>query len=440
MSVDPTTNVSTGTGPIQSIDDRRPLRLALGVALFAAALGVATPASAETIKVAFIDPLSGAFAPVGQGILKQFEYVAAMASSKGWAGKDVKFEMVPFDGKASPQESLNQLKSVIDQGIRYVVQGNSSAVALALSDAVSKHNQRNPGKELVYFNYAAVDPALTNEKCSFWHFRIDANSDQKMEALTSYMKDQASVKKVYLINQNYSFGKAVATAAREMLGRKRSDVEIVGDDLHPIGQVKDFAPYIAKIKQSGADSVITGNWGADLALLIKAAKDANLPANFYTYYAGTTGVPTAMGAAGEDRVRFVGNWAPNEKTFTGADIREEFGKKYDGDFYVKQTYDSLKLLAEGIRKAKSTDPIKVAFAMEGARFASLTGDVEMRASDHQLQQSLVISSWQKKDGKTVRFDDEKTGYGWRTESVQPDYVGVQPTSCTMTRPKQGAAG
>ncbi|MET0506652.1 MAG: ABC transporter substrate-binding protein, partial [Burkholderiaceae bacterium] len=244
------------------MDDRRPLPRVLGLALFAAAFGMAMPASAQTIKVAFIDPLSGPFAPVGQGILKQFEYVAAVASNKGWAGKDVKFEMVPFDGKASPQESLNQLKSVIDQGIRYVVQGNSSAVGLALSDAVSKHNQRNPGKELVYFNYAAVDPALTNEKCSFWHFRIDANSDQKMEALTSYMKDQASVKKVYLINQNYSFGKAVATAAREMLGRKRSDVEIVGDDLHPIGQVKDFAPYIDKIKQSGADSVITGNWGA----------------------------------------------------------------------------------------------------------------------------------------------------------------------------------
>ncbi len=431
--------VDASRNPLTSARRRR-FATGLGLGLFAASLGVAAPAQAETVKIAFIDPLSGAFAPVGQGILKQFEYVAAMAGAKGWAGKDVTFEVVPFDGKASPQESLNQLKSVIDQGIRYVAQGNSSAVGLALSDAISKHNQRNPGKELVYFNYAAVDPALTNEKCSFWHFRLDANSDQKMEALTSYMKDQSSVKKVYLINQNYSFGKAVATGAREMLGRKRSDIEIVGDDLHPIGQVKDFAPYVAKIKQSGADSVITGNWGADLALLIKAAKDANLPATFYTYYAGTTGVPTAMGPAGEDRVRMVSNWAPNEKTFTGADMREEFGKRNEGDFYVKQTYDVLRLLSEGIRRAKSTDPVKVAFAMEGAKFPSLNGDVEMRASDHQLQQALVITSWQKKDGKTVRFDDEKTGYGWRTESVQPQYIGVQPTSCTMTRPKAGAAG
>ena len=94
----------------------------------------------------------------------------------------------------------------------------------------------------------------------------------KMEALTTYIKDRPDVKKVYLINQNYSLGQQVSRAAKEMLARKRPDVKIVGDDLHPIGQVKDFSPYIAKIKQSGADTVITGNWGPDLALLIKAAK------------------------------------------------------------------------------------------------------------------------------------------------------------------------
>ncbi|MEO6270345.1 MAG: branched-chain amino acid ABC transporter substrate-binding protein [Lautropia sp.] len=397
-------------------------------------LVLASPAQAETVKIAFIEGLSGPFAPVGQNILKEYQYIVDLANSKGWAGKDIKFEMVPFDGKASPQESLTQLKSVIDQGIRYVTQGNGSAVALALSDAVSKHNERNPGKELVYFNYAAVDPALTNEKCSFWHFRLDANVDQKMEALTTYMKDSKEIKKVYLINQNYSFGQAVAKAAKEMLTRKRPDVQIVGEDLHPIGQVKDFSPYVAKIIQSGADSVITGNWGADLALLIKAAKEANLGANFYTYYAGTTGVPTAMGASGEDKVRQVAVWSPNVKSFTGQDIREDFEKKFGADFYVGQVYHTVKLLSEGIKKAKSVDPVKVAHAMPGMKFESLNGEVEMRALDHQLQQQLAILSWQKKDGKTVKYDDEKTGYGWRTESVQPAFVGVQPSSCKMKVP------
>ena len=71
-----------------------------------------------------------------------------------------------------------------------------------------------------------------------------------------------------------------------MLAAKRPDIQIVGDELHPLLKITDFAPYIAKIKASGADSVITGNWGQDFALLLKAAADAGLKVNWYTYYAG----------------------------------------------------------------------------------------------------------------------------------------------------------
>ena len=159
-------------------------------------------------------------------------------------------------------------------GARYIIQGNGSGVALALIDAINKYNERNPGKELVYLNEAAVDPDLTNSKCSFWHFRFDADTTMKMEALSSFMKDQKDIHKVYILGQNYSHGVQVAKYAKEDIKRKRPDIEIVGEDLHPIGQVRDFSPYIAKIKASGADAVVTGNWGADLSLLVKAAVEA----------------------------------------------------------------------------------------------------------------------------------------------------------------------
>jgi branched-chain amino acid transport system substrate-binding protein len=237
------------------------------VALGAAATLISFGALAQTIKVAYIDPLSGPFANVGEQGLAEFRFAVDRINASGMLGKQ-KLEVVPFDNKVSPQESLNQLKRVIDQGIQYITQGNSSAVAGALLEAVNRHNERNPGKEILYLNYAAVDPAFTNEKCSFWHFRFDANADMKMESLTTYMAGKKSIKKVYLLNQDYSFGQAVKKAAREMLARKRPDIQIVGDDLHPLGQVKDFSPYVAKIKQSGADSVITGNWGNDMSLLV----------------------------------------------------------------------------------------------------------------------------------------------------------------------------
>jgi branched-chain amino acid transport system substrate-binding protein len=406
---------------------------AIPFALAAAFASSAAFAQSGTVKVAWIDPLSGMMAPLGQNMVRSWQFAADLANQQKWAG-DVKFEVVPFDNKLSPQESLTVLKSIIDQGIRYIAQGNGSGVAIALADAVQKHNERNPGKEIVFLNYAAVDPSLTNDKCSFWHFRLDINSDMKMEALTAYMADKKDIKKVYLINQDYAFGHSVEKAGEDYLKRKRPDVQIVGKDRHPLAQVRDFAPYVAKIKASGADTIITGNWGADLALLVKAAKDAGLDANFYTYYAGTTGVPTQMGAAGAEKVHYVGYWNSSDPPQGADKLVESFEKKFNDDYYVMATYTAFRMLSEGIKKAKSTDPAKVAPAMSGLKFQTLTGEVEMRASDHQLQQPVYISTWTKVDGKTVRYDQENTGYGWRTAKKLDAYVASQPTSCQMKRP------
>ncbi len=393
----------------------------------------ATAGAAEVVRIAYIDALSGLMGPIGNNELHSFQMIVEHANQENWA-PGYRFEIVPFDNKLSPQESLNALKSAIDQDIHYVTQGNGSGVALALVDAINKHNERNPGKEVVFINYAAVDPDMTNSKCSFWHFRLDANSDMKMEALTSFMAKDKRIHKVYLIDQDYSFGHQVRRAAREYLARKRPDIEIVGDDLHPLARVTDFSPYVAKMKAAGTDTVITGNWGSDLALLIKAAHEAGLEANFYTYYAGTTGVPTAMGAAGADHVRYVAYWNLNNDQFSGENLYKEFKSRFHDDYYVLATYNEIKLLALGLNKAKSSEPVRVAYAMEGQRFDSVNGELEMRATDHQMEQELFIASWQKVDGKKVRYDQEGTGYGWRTEALLPAYVAAQPTSCNMQRP------
>jgi branched-chain amino acid transport system substrate-binding protein len=404
------------------------IRLAV-LSPLALATGMACAQSGQTVKIAFIDPLSGPFANVGQNQLKSWQFTAEKFNAKNAAG--VKFEFVPFDNKGSPQESLNNLKAAIDQGIRYVVQGNGSGAAGAISDAVSKHNERNPGKEVVYINYAAVDPDLTNSKCSFWHFRMDADTSMKMEALTSYMQEQPNVKNVYLINQNYAHGQQVSKYFKETMARKKPDVKIVGDDLHPLGQVKDFAPFVAKIKAAGADSVVTGNWGQDLTLLIKAAKDAGLDANFYTYYAITSGVPTAMaqGVGGKVRVVAIGhNSVPGI-----VKLQDEYKKKFNDDWYTLQTYNAISMLAEGMAKAKSVDPVKVAQAMSGLKFTGFAGEVEMRKKDHQLQQGLYISEWRKVDAKNP-YSVENTGFNFQEVKVIPSYVSSTPTSCEMKRP------
>ncbi|HCY15522.1 MAG: branched-chain amino acid ABC transporter substrate-binding protein [Curvibacter sp. GWA2_64_110] len=393
--------------------------------------GAAFAQKGETVKIAWIDPLSGLMAPVGSNQVKSFQFFADKFSGAGNPA-GVKFEIVALDNKLSPAESLNQLKAAIDQGVRYITQGNGSSVAGALIDAVNKHNERNPGKEVIYLNHSAVDPDFTNSKCSYWHFRFDADTSMKMEALTTFMKDQKDVKKVYLLNQNYSHGHQVAKFAKENLARKRPDVQIVGEDLHPLAQVRDFAPYIAKIKASGADTVITGNWGSDLALLIKAANEGGYTGKFFTYYTGVSGTPTALGTGGAGRVFQVSYNHYN----MGGDMgkwQAEYKAKFKDDFYTGSVIHILTALGESMAKAKSTDPLKVAAALEGLKFKSYNGEVEMRKTDHQLQQPLYLTVWQKAD-KKFPYSPENTGMTLALVKEFPAYIASTPTSCQMKRP------
>jgi branched-chain amino acid transport system substrate-binding protein len=402
---------------------------ALTAAALLASGAAAFAQKGEVVKIAWIDPLSGLMAPVGQNQVKSFQFFAEKFNATNPAG--VKFEIIPIDNKLSPAESLNALKSAIDQGVRYVTQGNGSGAALAIVDAVNKHNERNPGKEVLYLNHSAVDPDLTNSKCSYWHFRMDADTSMKMEAMTTFMKDQPDIKSVFLLNQNYAHGHQVAKYAKEMLARKRPDVKIAGEDLHPLAQVRDFAPYIAKIKASGADTVITGNWGSDLALLVKAANEAGYQGKFFTYYAGVTGTPTALGTGSAGRVYQISY----NHYHMGGQVQkwqQEFQDKFNSDFYTGSVIHIYTLLSEAFAKAKSTDPVKVAAVLEGLKTKSFNGEVEMRKTDHQLQQTLYLSVWQKTDAK-YSYSPEKTGMTFVPVKTFEPYVSSTPTSCQMKR-------
>ncbi|HTI45763.1 MAG TPA: branched-chain amino acid ABC transporter substrate-binding protein [Casimicrobiaceae bacterium] len=384
------------------------------------------------VKIAFIDPLSGGAASTGILAQKTHQfYIDAINAAGGLNGE--KLELLSYDNKVNPQESLIQLKRAIDEGARYIVQGNGSAVALAISDAVQKHNERNPGKEVVYLNYAAIDPALTNDKCTFWHFRFDADADMKMAAMTDVIARDAKVKRVYLINQDYSFGKAVAAAARKMLGEKRPDVTIVGDELHPLQKVNDFSPYVAKIKAAGADTVITGNWSNDMVLLIKAGKDAGLKVEWETYYGGSPGTVTAVGEAGVDTLKQVSEWHRNAAPELDGSVAA-FSKRFPGkenEYAYWRAKTMWEMFAAAAKKAQSNDPVKVARALEGLKMPTSLGEVEMRADNHQLLQPLYVSTLE----RNMKYDSEGTGLGWRTDAKVDGKATALPTTCKMERPK-----
>lgn len=413
---------------------RKTTRFGLTAAL-ALALG-ATGAFAENIKIAFIDPLSGPFAGTGTNGLHQYEFAAEeLVNKQGGVLDGQMFEIVAFDNKISPKESLIQLQVAIDQGIKYIAQGNSSGVANALTEAIDKHNRRNPENRVLFLNYSAVDPALTNDKCNFWHFRFDANADIKMDALTDVMADDDSITKVYIIGQDYSFGKAVAAAAVRDIGTKRPDIEIVGNELHPIGKVKDFTPYARKIVASEADAIITGNWGADMLGLGKSVLENGYTGPIYTYYAAADGITAAFGETGKGSLRLVAEGQINPPASDRArEYYEAFKAKYpDGNISQARITNVIEMLAKAIDEAgTATDVVAVANALEGMEHENLWGGkVFMRPQDHQLIQDVHIHA-HTNDG--VEFDYDNSGFGLFTESTVTMAAMDSETTCNMRRP------
>ena len=413
---------------------KRASRLSLGV--FAALSIAASAAQAEAIKIAFIDPLSGPFAATGSNGLSQFQFAAdELVNKAGGVLGGKTFEIVPFDNQTSPKESLIQLQVAIDQGIRYIVQGNSSGVANALTEAVDKHNQRNPDSRVLFLNYSAVDPALTNDKCNFWHFRFDAHADIKMDALTDVIAANDAIKRVYIVGQDYSFGKAVADGAVAMLGEKRPDIEIVGNELHPIGKVNDFTPYARKIVAAQTDAVITGNWGTDMLGLGKAIIENGFTGPIYTYYAAADGITAAFGATGKGTLRLVSEGALNPPASERMSAYvEAFDAKYpDGNVSQPRIANTVEMLAKAIEAAGTADDVvAVATALEGMEHESIWGGtLYMRPSDHQLIQDVHIFAH---TDEGVVFDYDNSGYGLVVESTIQNASADIPTTCEMARP------
>ena len=386
----------------------------------------------QTVRVAQLEPLSGPFQTQGETNVRTLQAAADEFNARN---NDIKFEVAVFDAKGNPQEALNIFRQATERGIRYFTGGGSSAIVSGLLEAVNTYNERNPGREVLYLNHQAIDPDFTEARCSFWHFRFDPHVHMRMFALTSYIARDTAVKKVYLINQDYSFGQQVEASAKRYLGTMRPDAAIVGEERHPIGRIKDFAPYVAKIKASGADTVITGNFGADLVLLIKAAKDAGLKVKFYTYYGNALGAPTAVGEAGVDSLRLVATWETNAMSPRVKAIYDGFKAKYPkNDIFHNGVIEMVGVMGDAVRKAGSVDPRRVAFALEGLKSQGAFGEVEMRAGDHQLLAPLFIQTFEPVDGKKVKYGVEGMKLGFRTDAKIPAMDTAPVMACQMKRP------
>ena len=392
------------------------------------------------IQLALIEGMSGPFANTGEAVLRNLVWAVERVNARGGVStQEGKRRLVlnRYDSKGQSEEALTSLRSAIDAGAQFVFQGNSSANAAALIDAIQKHNDREPTRRVLFLNYAAVDPALTQDKCNFWHFRFDAHADMRMLALMQVLKQDSKLKSVYLIGQDYSFGQSVLREAKLQLEKLRPDIQIAGEELHPLGRVRDFLPYAAKIKASGAQAVITGNWGNDLSLLVKAAKDVGYEGKFYTFYGNALGAPAAMGEAGVGRVLAVAEWMPNVPGAESAKFYQSFKLRFpkpSEDYLHLRMQLMMEALAQSIEKAGSSEPLAVALQLENAEVSMAGQRGKMRVQDHQFQQPLLVGIMAKQGSSEVPFDVEGSGYGFKTVKQFKANEVELASSCKMVRP------
>jgi branched-chain amino acid transport system substrate-binding protein len=414
---------------------RHRILAAICVAVLGAVIAAAPSRAADdTIKIGYVDPFSGPFAATGNNFLKVFNYLLGIVNAEGGPlGK--KYELVTFDSKLQPAEALIALKSITDQNIPFVMHCVGSNVGSAMIDAVSKHNARNPDNRVIYLNCGALATELTNEQCDFWHFRFTANVDQRAVARIKTLPK--SVTSVYVLNQDYLFGQSVEKATLKYLAQYRPDIKIVADELVPFGKVQDFSPYVAKIKASGAQSLVTSNYDRDLNLLLKAGNDAGLDIRYDAYLAHQPGGPTSIGAAGDNRLtsimEFNDNVPAEENNEAAQKFVDGFRSRADFNFIPLDFLTMFRMLTTAINKAGSTDALKVALALEGMKMNDLMGDENiMRAEDHQLLSPLREAIFT----RTAKLDAEHTGLGWKTQVKLTAADLTVPTTCKMKRPTQ----
>ena len=395
--------------------------------------------AADTIKVGHIDPFSGPIAAVGLEAKDNFELAAERINARGGVLGGRKIEMVQLDNAMSAEKTTQQVKKAVDLGISFISQGIGSSNALNIIKTLDKHNKRNPDQAVVFFNHSAVTPAFTNEMCSFWHFRFDADVDMKIGALVTQIGKNPKIKKLYTLNQNYVYGKAVQTAVHRYLKERAPHVELVGDDLMiPFGKVQDFTPYVAKIASTKADAVITGNWGPDFARFVKAVATAGLDVDFYSIYAG---IPTSINAYGEEagiklKIRQISESHVNDedrqdvKDFAAANL-----KKHGRTWYADRYRFTLEFFAAALNKAGTDDPVAVAYALEGLTLPAPHGQkIVMRAENHQVAMPMAVSQIDPNAPIKLVYNNEKYGIGWKTEGWVSTAENTLPTTCQMKRP------
>jgi len=352
----------------------------------AAAFMVPAATAGDEIVFGVIEPLSGAFKDVGDRYVNAVKFAIEQINAEGGLlGKKV--VGIYEDDALKPAIATRKAKKLIlKDGAKFIMTGTGSHITLAMAKVAKKH-------KVINVSYGTEAASITGSRFTRYTFRACMNTDQHSAVLVQYIVDKyPDLKKYYIICQDYSFGREAAEGFRKKFEQiKPKGARIVGEIFHPIA-TKDFAPYISAIMASGAEVVLSGNWGQDLQLLMKHGYSLGWKVKLADYFLAdpvhikAVGGKPAIGNISGD-FYMISTDTPQNEAF----LKKWAAKFKDAPFEYKwptgamgRAYWAVRFLAAAIEKAGTTDVEKVIKAWEGMEIEAAWGKAKMRACDHQM--------------------------------------------------------
>ena len=355
--------------------------------------------SAEPIKMVEINPQSGVMKDIGDRHQLGVKFaVDEINAAGGLLGRPIK--MFYDDSQLKPDVATRKAERYIaEEKVEFIISGVGTHVSKALAPVAEKN-------KVIFLNDGAAGDELTGKDFTPYQFRVCLSTAQQSGALAAYFATKP-YKKYYILNQDYAFGHDVAEAFKKAMKRMKPDWELVGEDYHPIG-AKDMAPYISKVIASGAEVMITGDYGADLRVLLKQAAGLGLKAKVGSYYLVD---PYALQEIGDAaigaitiEIYMLTEDTPQNKAFV------ERWKKRNIDpnqpyptWLIGKAYQATMFMAEAIKKAKSTKADDVIKAWEGLSYDAPVGRMTMRPCDHQVITPISVGEIAAGPGPFYKF-------------------------------------
>ncbi len=362
----------------------------------------------DTIKIAIVASHSGPAAQVGQIYWMCALWVAHDINKRGGIlvdGKKKLVEVIKADHMSKPDQAKKICERMVLQEKVHVLWGtDGSNLMKIINETADKY-------KVIAQNTAALSDEL-NDATNFsrYAFFSSFSTDQIGRGIAYYYAQiRKKEKKFYILCQDYMFGHAMADGFKHGLKEYYPGAEIVGEDYHKLF-LTDFAPYLTKIKASGAEVIYTGDWIPDAANLLKQARQMGITLPFAHIFLdepnflhevgveGTKGLVqlSQYGPAGgnpafktPEQIKYYKTWNNLWKTKWQAPFNTRLYEHGTGNIgsYIMQTYWLLSV----IERAKSTDPEKIIRVWEGDSYQYVNGKVmKMRACDHKAIQDLHV--------------------------------------------------